>query len=166
MSIDLAEDNYYVSKGGRIPLKWTAPEALHYRKYSTASDIWSYGCLLYEIWSLGYKPFSAFTNAEVVWACIHFILLLGTMLLWQWYTFLWLFRLWDKLAQVTVFHLHLDVLRQSTPSWFSAGKEKSTIDLLHLNHSPHYHYLEIFMNVNNITIKTNSPYPHSICTVN
>ena len=46
-------------------MKWTAPEAIHYKKYSVASDVWSYGCLLYEIWSLGYKPFEETTNAKV-----------------------------------------------------------------------------------------------------
>ena len=46
-------------------MKWTAPEALDYRKYSTASDVWSYGCLLYEIWSLGIKPFCDLTNNQV-----------------------------------------------------------------------------------------------------
>ena len=52
--------------GGLIPIKWTAPEALNYHLYSAASDIWSYGCVLYEIWSLGIKPFSNLTNAEVI----------------------------------------------------------------------------------------------------
>ena len=30
-------------------MRWTAPEALFYKKYSTANDVWSYGCLFYEI---------------------------------------------------------------------------------------------------------------------
>ena len=42
MSRDLADDNYYVAHGGKIPVKWTAPEALNYKKYSTASDVWRY----------------------------------------------------------------------------------------------------------------------------
>ena len=46
-------------------MKWTAPEALKYRKYSSASDVWSFGCVLYEIWSLGEKPFQEMTNQEV-----------------------------------------------------------------------------------------------------
>ena len=65
LSRDLQNENYYVSRGGRIPVKWTAPEALNYRKYSTASDVWSYGILLYEIWAMGIKPFQDCTNNEV-----------------------------------------------------------------------------------------------------
>ena len=60
MSHDLDEDHYYKSKGGMIPVKWTAPEAVLYKKYTTKSDVWSYGMVMYEIWSLGCKPFEEF----------------------------------------------------------------------------------------------------------
>ena len=41
-------------------------EALFYKNYSTDSNIWSCGMVLFEIWSVGKKPFSEMSNGEVV----------------------------------------------------------------------------------------------------
>ena len=70
MSRDLGEDYYYKPKGGRIPIRWTAPEAIFYRRYTTKSDVWSFGMLMYEVWSLGHKPFEDFSTQEVGVMCI------------------------------------------------------------------------------------------------
>ena len=74
MSRALQYAEYYVSRGGKIPVRWTAPEALNYRTYSTASDVWSFGVVMYEIWAVGVKPYGGMTNAEVgniLWSWLY-----------------------------------------------------------------------------------------------
>ena len=61
----MQDDDYYVAHGGLIPVRWTAPEALKQRKYSTASDVWSYGVVLFEVWSLASRPYGTLTNEQV-----------------------------------------------------------------------------------------------------
>ena len=51
-------------------MRWTAPEAITYRKFSTASDIWSYGILLWEIMSFAERPYWNWGNEEVSMRCI------------------------------------------------------------------------------------------------
>nr|XP_048721953.1 tyrosine-protein kinase Fes/Fps isoform X1 [Caretta caretta] len=60
------EDGVYASTGGlkQIPVKWTAPEALNYGRYSSESDVWSFGILLWEAFSLGATPYSHLSNTQ------------------------------------------------------------------------------------------------------
>ena len=53
------------TKAGTMQVRWMAPEALHHNEYTSASDVWGYGCLLYEMWSLGKMPYEECTDAEV-----------------------------------------------------------------------------------------------------
>eukprot|EP00042_Codosiga_hollandica_P044782 m.446897 g.446897 ORF g.446897 m.446897 type:complete len:924 (+) comp56874_c0_seq1:183-2954(+) len=67
LSRNLEDDTYYESEGGMIPIRWTPPEAYKYKKYSTESDVWSFGILLYEIWTRAALPYGAsWTNLNVM----------------------------------------------------------------------------------------------------
>jgi tyrosine-protein kinase Tec len=48
-----------------IPIRWTAPEALVHLEYHTASDVWSYGILMWEIFTGGKLPYAGFSNSQV-----------------------------------------------------------------------------------------------------
>ncbi|XP_047653656.1 tyrosine-protein kinase Fes/Fps isoform X3 [Phacochoerus africanus] len=59
-------DGVYAASGGlrQVPVKWTAPEALNYGRYSSESDVWSFGILLWEAFSLGASPYPNLSNQQ------------------------------------------------------------------------------------------------------
>ncbi|XP_008292188.1 tyrosine-protein kinase Fes/Fps [Stegastes partitus] len=60
------DDGVYSAEGGlrQIPVKWTAPEALNYGRYTTESDVWSFGVLLWETFSMGMPPYTSMNNQQ------------------------------------------------------------------------------------------------------
>ncbi len=70
MSRETNAREYYKSKGGRLPIRWTAPEAIEEFKFSSTSDAWSFGVLMYEIWTTGATPYKDIKSVAVVHAMV------------------------------------------------------------------------------------------------
>ena len=64
---DVHKNDYYRKIGdGWLPIRWMSPEAVFERKYTSMSDVWSFGVLLWEIMSLGASPYPSVTKMEVL----------------------------------------------------------------------------------------------------
>ncbi|XP_039398011.1 tyrosine-protein kinase TXK-like isoform X3 [Mauremys reevesii] len=60
------DDEYISSSGAKFPVKWSSPEVFHFNKYSSKSDVWSFGVLMWEVFTEGKMPFENKSNSEVV----------------------------------------------------------------------------------------------------
>ena len=60
------ESNYHAKVGTKLPIKWTAPEAIFYNIYSVKSDVWSFGIFVMELMTHGRSPYHGMSKAEVL----------------------------------------------------------------------------------------------------
>ncbi|XP_033647397.1 hepatocyte growth factor receptor-like [Asterias rubens] len=67
LSRDLSEADYYTSgdKHAKLPIKWMAPESMERRVYNAKTDVWSYGVLLWELFSGGSSPYPGIRNRDI-----------------------------------------------------------------------------------------------------
>ncbi|XP_078575761.1 tyrosine kinase receptor Cad96Ca-like [Branchiostoma floridae x Branchiostoma japonicum] len=59
-------DEYESTTKTRLPIRWMAPESLFHRKYTTKTDVWAFGVLLWEIVTLGATPYPGMSKREVM----------------------------------------------------------------------------------------------------
>ncbi|XP_075961842.1 ephrin type-A receptor 10 isoform X4 [Anarhichas minor] len=63
---DKIEAIYTTQHGGKSVVLWTAPEAIQYHRFSSASDVWSFGIVMWEVMSYGERPYWDMGNQDVI----------------------------------------------------------------------------------------------------
>ncbi|XP_033877371.3 tyrosine-protein kinase ITK/TSK-like [Acipenser ruthenus] len=102
------DDQYTSSLGSKFPVKWSAPEVIHYSKFSSKSDVWSFGVLMWEVYNEGKMPYENQTNGEVVKALSSGLRLLkpklASNLIYQLMEWSWKERPEDRPSFTLLFH--------------------------------------------------------------
>lgn len=62
-----AADYYKASENDAIPIRWMPPESIFYNRYTSESDVWAYGVVLWEIFSHGMQPYYGMAHEEVIY---------------------------------------------------------------------------------------------------
>lgn len=60
-------DYYKANENDAIPIRWMPPESIFYNRYTTESDVWAYGVVLWEIFSFGMQPYYGMAHEEVIY---------------------------------------------------------------------------------------------------
>lgn len=61
-----ASDYYRVQSKSLLPVRWMPPESILFGKFTSESDIWSFGVVLWEVFSYGHQPYYGYSNPEVI----------------------------------------------------------------------------------------------------
>ncbi|XP_063469426.1 tyrosine-protein kinase Blk isoform X2 [Symphalangus syndactylus] len=62
----IIDSEYTAQEGAKFPIKWTAPEAIHFGVFTIKADVWSFGVLLMEVVTYGRVPYPGMSNPEVI----------------------------------------------------------------------------------------------------
>ena len=60
------DDEYTSSQGSKFPVKWAPPEVLNFTRFSSKSDVWAFGVLMWETFTGGQMPYDKMKNVDVV----------------------------------------------------------------------------------------------------
>ncbi|XP_042310595.1 muscle, skeletal receptor tyrosine-protein kinase isoform X2 [Sceloporus undulatus] len=60
-------DYYKANENDAIPIRWMPPESIFYNRYTTESDVWAYGVVLWEIFAFGMQPYYGMAHEEVIY---------------------------------------------------------------------------------------------------
>ncbi|XP_013780639.2 inactive tyrosine-protein kinase transmembrane receptor ROR1-like [Limulus polyphemus] len=59
-------DYYRIQSKSLLPIRWMSPESILYGKFSTECDVWSFGVVMWEVFSFGLQPYYGYNNQEVI----------------------------------------------------------------------------------------------------
>uniref|UniRef100_A0A8C4QWJ6 receptor protein-tyrosine kinase n=1 Tax=Eptatretus burgeri TaxID=7764 RepID=A0A8C4QWJ6_EPTBU len=62
-----AADYYKANENDAIPIRWMPPESIFYNRYTSESDVWAFGVVLWEIYSYGLQPYFGMSHEEVIY---------------------------------------------------------------------------------------------------